>query len=197
MGKILFLANCILTIFLSTMKAQDPQSTAQQEVITLGGGCFWCTEAVFEQIEGVKSVISGYMGGEVVDPTYQQVTTGETGHAEVIQVVFDPEVVTLAQLLEWFWVAHDPTTLNRQGADVGTQYRSVIFYENEVQRAIAEASKGAEQAQRRRPIVTELSQASIFYVAEDYHQDYFKRNQMAPYCQVVIRPKLKKLGLAD
>ncbi len=181
----------------TTMNAQISESVTQYDIITLGGGCFWCTEAVFERLEGVHSVVSGYMGGTVENPTYQQVTTGETGHAEVIQVAFDPAVITLDRLLEWFWVAHDPTTLNRQGADVGTQYRSVIFYRDDAQRAVAEASKQSAQKKSRRPIVTEISPAGPFYKAEDYHQDYFKRNQMAPYCQVVIRPKLDKLGLAE
>jgi peptide-methionine (S)-S-oxide reductase len=179
------------------MNAHPSESVTQYDIITLGGGCFWCTEAVFARLEGVHSVVSGYMGGTMENPTYQQITTGETGHAEVIQVTYDPAILSLERLLEWFWVAHDPTTLNRQGADVGTQYRSVIFYRDDAQRAVTEASKQAAQKQSRRPIVTEISHAGPFYQAEDYHQDYFNRNQMAPYCQVVIRPKLDKLGLAD
>jgi peptide-methionine (S)-S-oxide reductase len=196
MNKFLSLTVSLLTLPL-IMKAQTSESVTQYDVITLGGGCFWCTEAVFERLEGVHSVVSGYMGGAVENPTYQQVTTGDTGHAEVIQVTFDPAVIALDRLLEWFWLAHDPTTLNRQGADVGTQYRSVIFYRDDNQRAVAEASKQAAQKQSRRPIVTEISPAGPFYRAEDYHQDYFNRNQMAPYCQVVIRPKLDKLGLGE
>jgi peptide-methionine (S)-S-oxide reductase len=194
-----YLQKTILLFFLVilpiTMNAQTSESLTSHSVITLGGGCFWCTEAVFQRVEGVSSVVSGYMGGHVPNPSYQQVTTGETGHAEVIQITFNPEIVTLERLLEWFWVAHDPTTLNRQGADVGTQYRSVIFFRDDQQRAVAEASKQAAQQDSRRPIVTEITAAGAFYPADDYHQDYFNRNQMAPYCQVVIQPKLDKLGL--
>jgi peptide-methionine (S)-S-oxide reductase len=195
--KYIYSFGLILLASATIMKAQTSESVTHYDVITMGGGCFWCTEAVFERVEGVHSVISGYMGGTVENPTYQQVTTGDTGHAEVIQVTFDPAVIALDRLLEWFWLAHDPTTLNRQGADVGTQYRSVIFYRDDTQRAVAEASKQVAQKESRRPIVTEISPAGPFYEAEDYHQDYFNRNQMAPYCQVVIRPKLQKLGLGE
>jgi len=196
-----YLQKTILLLFLVilpiTMNSQTAESHTSHSVITLGGGCFWCTEAVFQRLEGVSSVVSGYMGGHVANPSYQQVTTGETGHAEVVQITFNPEIVSLERLLQWFWVAHDPTTLNRQGADVGTQYRSVIFYRDDQQRAVAEASKQAAQQNSRRPIVTEIAAAGAFYPAEDYHQDYFNRNQFAPYCQVVIQPKLDKLGALE
>jgi peptide-methionine (S)-S-oxide reductase len=165
------------------------------EVATLGGGCFWCLEAVFERIPGVKTVTSGYAGGTVPNPTYKQVCTGTTGHAEVVQVEFDPSVVTYADVLHTFWECHDPTTLNRQGADVGTQYRSVIFYNNDQQKMIAEQSRSEAQKESSDPIVTEIQPLKTFYKAEDYHQQYFDNNQNAPYCTFVIKPKLKKLNL--
>lgn len=165
------------------------------ETATFGAGCFWCVEAVFENIDGVKAVESGYMGGQVKDPTYREICTGTTGHAEVTRIYFDPGVVSYETLLDWLWRSHDPTTLNRQGVDVGTQYRSAIFYHSEAQRAAAEASKAAAQKDFERPIVTEITPAQEFYEAEDYHQDYYRLNKSAPYCQMVIRPKLKKLDL--
>lgn len=165
------------------------------ETATFGAGCFWCVEAVFENIDGVKAVESGYMGGQVKDPTYREICTGTTGHAEVTRIYFDPGVVSYETLLDWLWRSHDPTTLNRQGVDVGTQYRSAIFYHSEAQRATAEASKAAAQKDFERPIVTEITPAQEFYEAEDYHQDYYRLNKSAPYCQMVIRPKLKKLDL--
>jgi peptide-methionine (S)-S-oxide reductase len=165
------------------------------ELATIAGGCFWCVEAVFERIEGVVDAVSGYTGGSVKDPTYKQVTTGETGHAEAVQITFDPEVISYERLLEWFWAAHDPTTLNRQGADVGTHYRSAIFYHNPEQKAIAEASKKVAQESFTDPIVTEITELDVFYEAEDYHQDYFELNPAAGYCRAVIAPKLKKLEL--
>ena len=162
----------------------------------LGGGCFWCTEAVFERIDGVRSVVSGYAGGSTVDPTYEQVCTGRTGHAEVIRIEYDPSVASYAELLEVFWKAHDPTTVNQQGADVGTQYRSIILTGTEEQRQIAERSRREADASGRwpRPIVTEIVPLKEFYPAEGYHQDYFARNPQAAYCAFVIQPKLKKLG---
>lgn len=168
------------------------------ETATFGGGCFWCIEAVFERIPGVQSVVSGYMGGTKSSPTYEEVCTGATGHAEVVQVTYDPDVVTYDQLLEWFWRAHDPTQVNRQGADVGPQYRSVIFYHTEDQRQRAEASRRRLEASRtdRRPIATVIEPAREFWPAEDYHQDYFRRHPDAIYCRLVIEPKLKKLKLA-
>lgn len=175
------------------MNTTDNKSTNATERATIGGGCFWCTEAVFENIKGVKSVVSGYAGGKNPNPTYKEVCNGDTGHAEVIQVEFDPKTVSFSEILEVFWVAHDPTTLNRQGADVGTQYRSVIFYHDENQKKAAEASLKAAQPQFKDKIVTEISALPVFYKAEDYHQDYFELNPNNRYCQIVIRPKLKKV----
>ena len=176
--------------------AAVPETPAGAEVITLGAGCFWCTEAVFQQIPGVLDVISGYMGGHVEKPTYEQICDGDTGHAEVTRLVYDPAKVPLAKILETFWKAHDPTTLNRQGADVGTQYRSAIYYETDAQRDAAEKSKAAAQEKFQAPIVTEITKAGPFYPAENYHQDYYHRNKARnPYCQVVIAPKLGKLGM--
>jgi peptide-methionine (S)-S-oxide reductase len=168
----------------------DPATTA-----TFGAGCFWCTEAVLEQLDGVLDVRSGYMGGAVANPTYEDVCGGETGHAEVVQVHFDPKVISYDTLLDWFWKLHDPTTLNRQGNDVGTQYRSVIFVHSDEQRRAAEASRTRAQAAFNRPIVTEIAAAGPFYEAEGYHQDYYRGNKRQPYCQVLIAPKLDKLGL--
>ena len=168
-----------------------------EEVATFGGGCFWCTEAVLEQLDGVQAVTSGYTGGDVDNPTYKQICTGTTGHAEVVQVRFDPAVISYEQLLEWFFRSHDPTTLNRQGADIGTQYRSAIFFHSEADKAVAVKSKKAANAsgEFRRPIVTEITKAATFYKAEEYHQNYFNLNSNAPYCRAVIWPKLLKLGL--
>ena len=168
--------------------------TKELEMATFGGGCFWCTEAVFQEVKGVHSVVSGYAGGTVEHPTYYQICTGTTGHAEVIQITFDAEVISYAEILEVFWRTHDPTTLNRQGADAGPQYRSVIFYHNDQQHAIAEQVKRDLEASGmwRRPIVTEIVPLTNFYAAEDYHQDYYQQNRYQPYCYVVIDPKLKK-----
>lgn len=165
------------------------------ETASFGAGCFWCVEAVFENLDGVKKVESGYMGGHTDNPTYKAVCSGATGHAEIVQITFNPEIIKYETLLDWFWRSHDPTTLNRQGADRGTQYRSAIFYHNEAQRASAEAFKANAQKYFDDPIVTEISAASKFYPAENYHQNYYRQNQAAPYCQMVIRPKLEKLGL--
>lgn len=162
---------------------------------TFGAGCFWCVEAVFERVEGVKSVVAGYAGGTVPNPTYEQVCTGKTGHAEVAQITYDPEKVSYEQLLELFWKAHDPTTMNRQGADVGTQYRSAIFYEGEDQKRAAEESKSRARNLFKDPVVTEIAPLTKFYPAENYHQDYYRSNPHAPYCMFVIRPKLKKLKM--
>ncbi|MBC8001484.1 MAG: peptide-methionine (S)-S-oxide reductase MsrA [Opitutaceae bacterium] len=168
------------------------------ETITLGAGCFWCTEAVFQQIPGVYSVTSGYCNGNIKNPTYELVCTGETGHAEVTKVVFDPKQTSLEKILAVFWQAHDPTTLNRQGGDSGTQYRSGIFYQTDDQRIIAEKSKAAAQKEFSSPIVTEITKAAEFYIAENYHQDYYRLNKgKNPYCRIVIAPKLKKLGLKE
>ena len=166
-----------------------------REIATVGGGCFWCNEAGYQRLPGVVAVQSGYAGGQTADPTYRQVCSGATGHAEVVQVTFDPSVVSYAEILQRFFASHDPTTMNRQGADVGTQYRSIILYQNEAQREIAEAAVKAAAADFARPIVTEIAPLEIFYPAEEYHQNYFNRNPYAGYCAAVIRPKLKKLGL--
>ena len=176
------------------MKPSIPTETA-----TFAGGCFWCIEEVFRQQPGVLSVVSGYTGGHTAHPTYAQVCEGDTGHAEAIQIIFDPQAISYSQLLEVFWKSHDPTQLNRQGADVGTQYRSAIFTHSDAQAEAARASLAAENASGRhaRPLVTEISPAAPFYPAEDYHQEYYRRNQRAPYCRMVIQPKLKKLGLEE
>ncbi|WP_269526057.1 peptide-methionine (S)-S-oxide reductase MsrA [Coraliomargarita parva] len=179
----------------SDMPTLSEEEKAGLEVACFGAGCFWCVEAVFERLDGVKEVESGYMGGDVPNPSYREVCTGRTGHAEVTRIYFDPAIISYAKLLEWFWKSHDPTTLNRQGADVGTQYRSVIFYYSEEQRTIAEAAKIKAQKLIADPIVTEITAASVFYPAEDYHQDYYQLNGSAPYCRAVIRPKLEKLHL--
>lgn len=165
------------------------------ETTTLGAGCFWCIEAVFQNLKGVQSVVSGYTGGQVENPTYEQICTGTTGHAEVAQIIFDPAVISFEDLLYVFWRTHDPTTLNRQGADVGTQYRSAIFYDSEEQKEIAEKSKAKTGASDLwpDPIVTEISQLDKFYNAEEYHQDYYKLNPNQPYCRLVIDPKIRKL----
>jgi peptide-methionine (S)-S-oxide reductase len=167
-------------------------STNQTEIATLGGGCFWCTEAVFQMLPGVKSVTSGYAGGTKVNPTYQEVCTGTTGHAEVIQIVFDPTVISYEKLLQTFWEEHDPTTMNRQGPDSGTQYRSIILYSNEAQKIAAEKSKAEAQKHFRMPIVTQIVPLRKFYKGEDYHQDYFRDHPNQPYCRMVIRPKVEK-----
>ena len=168
--------------------------TSRMEVATLGGGCFWCLEAVYEELRGVEKVESGYSGGHVPNPTYRQVCSETTGHAEVVQVTFDPEVLSFRDVLEVFFSIHDPTTLNRQGADVGESYRSAIFYHGEEQRRVAEeviAELGAKGLWRD-PVVTEVTPFDEFYVAEDYHQEYFKNNAYQPYCQVVIAPKVAR-----
>jgi peptide-methionine (S)-S-oxide reductase len=169
----------------------------ENQIATFGAGCFWCVEAVFEQLEGVSKVVSGYMGGDIKNPSYREVCGGRSGHAEVVQIHFDPVTISYETLLEWLWRSHNPTTLNQQGADRGTQYRSAIFYHSDEQKTQAIASKNAAQAHFDRPIVTEITQAVEFYIAEDYHQDYYRQNQSAQYCQMVIRPKLNKLSLSD
>ena len=169
---------------------------AERQRATLGGGCFWCVEAVYLRVPGVVSVMSGYAGGETDSPTYEQVCGGRSGHAEVVQVEFDPAAVSFAEILNVFWEAHDPTTKDRQGHDVGTQYRSIILCDGEAQRQEASASKKRAQAGFRRPIVTEIVALGTFYPAEDYHQGYFARNANAPYCQAVIAPKIEKFEQA-
>ncbi len=180
----------------TTLMASLPEIPKGAQVVTLGAGCFWCVEAAYNQIDGVHAAISGYMGGEAPSPTYEQICGGNTGHAEVVQVVFDPIKIDYETILAWFWDLHDPTQLNRQGNDVGTQYRSAIFYENEEQKKIAEQSKQAAQANFDKPIVTEIVPAAIFFPAENYHQNYYFQNKMRDgYCQYVVEPKLKKLKL--
>ncbi|MBV9490722.1 MAG: peptide-methionine (S)-S-oxide reductase MsrA [Verrucomicrobia bacterium] len=168
---------------------QNPHKT---EIAVFGGGCFWCLDAQFKLIDGVKKVTSGYAGGHTANPTYEQVCSDRTGHAEVIQVEFDPSVVSYQALLEHFFRAHDPTTLNRQGADVGTQYRSIVLYTNETQKAVAERVKAEVQKDWPNPVVTEIVPLERFYPAEEYHQDYFAKNPNQAYCRLVIAPKVKK-----
>ena len=176
------------------MDNTDHKTGKKIETATFGAGCFWCTEAIFKRLDGVEKVISGYSGGHVKDPSYKEVCTGTTGHAEVTRIHFDPEEISYEELLEVFWQTHDPTTLNRQGNDIGTQYRSVIFYHNEEQKKIAEKSKQEmdHSGTFADPIITEISPLNNFYEAEDYHQDYFENNPNQPYCSIVIAPKLKK-----
>ena len=165
-----------------------------REVATLAGGCFWCTEAVFDELEGVEDVVSGYSGGHVPDPTYEDVCSGGTGHAEVVQVTFDPRLITFRDLLDVFFTIHDPTTPNRQGADVGTQYRSAIFYHSPKQKAVAEETIAQLERDRvwKNPIVTEVAPFEAFYPAEDYHQEYFRQHRFQPYCLMVVAPKVAK-----
>ena len=175
---------------------------AKSEIATLGGGCFWCVEAVFQRIEGVISVKPGYAGGNIKNPTYKQICTGSTGHAEVAKIEFDPSKITYSQILNVFWQSHDPTTLNRQGNDVGTQYRSVIFFHNESQEEIAKKSKidADKSGYWDNEIVTEVTLLNNYYDAEDYHDNYYNNNPNQPYCLFVIKPKLDKLekqGLCD
>jgi peptide-methionine (S)-S-oxide reductase len=170
------------------------QSQTGKEIATLGGGCFWCLEAVFDDLKGVEAVASGYMGGHVKDPTYADVCSGDSGHAEVVQISFDPAVVGFREILEVFFVIHDPTTLNRQGNDAGPQYRSAIFYHSPEQKATAEQMMAKLEAAGLwdRPIVTEVTPASRFYIAEREHQEYYQRNPYQPYCMMVVQPKVAK-----
>jgi peptide-methionine (S)-S-oxide reductase len=180
--------------FSQQTKPQKKPMSNELQVATFGAGCFWCTEAVFLNVKGVTKVVSGYSGGKVKNPTYREICTGETGHAEVTQITFDPSKITYEDLLEVFWNTHDPTTPNRQGADEGTQYRSVVYYHNDDQKKTAEAYKkqlGTSQVYKD-PIVTEISPATTFYPAEDYHQNYYALNPNQGYCQYVIRPKVEK-----
>jgi peptide-methionine (S)-S-oxide reductase len=192
---------------MSETRRQDPASAGQEEAVldsgkferaTFGAGCFWCTEAVFQQLKGVQSVVSGYSGGHVPNPTYRQVTSGATGHAEVTQIAFDPNVISFADLLEVFWQTHDPTTLDRQGNDVGPQYRSAIFYHSDEQRRLAEHYKQKldESGGFDAPIITEIAPFTEFYRAESYHQNYFDENPNQPYCAAIVRPKVEKVRKA-
>ena len=174
-------------------QSNNVMNTNKIETATLGGGCFWCMEAVYERLPGVLSVTSGFAGGHTINPSYHDVCGGDTGHAEVTQITFDPAKISYDQLLQVFWQAHDPTTLNRQGADEGTQYRSIILYHDEKQKLTAEKAKLAAQADFSSPIVTEIVPFTKFYPAEDYHQGYYDANARQPYCQMVITPKLEKL----
>ena len=178
-------------------KVQLPQPKPKKQLATatFGGGCFWCTEAVYQQFKGVESVVSGYAGGPLANPTYREVCSGTTGHAEVIQVTYDPEVLSYTELLEVFWQSHDPTTLNRQGADVGTQYRSIILYHDDQQKQLAEAARERLNAADAfgAPVVTEITAATEFYPAETVHQDYFQSNGRQPYCAGIIQPKVDKI----
>ena len=204
-GKIILLiSSIVLTIIFATSQLpniskrdeeqEKDMSETKSEYAMLGGGCFWCIEAVYERLDGILSVTSGYAGGNKENPSYEEVCTGRTGHAEVVQIEYDPEVITYEEILDIFWKVHDPTTPNRQGADIGSQYRSIILYHNEEQKRIAEKAKEKAQSYFDDPVVTEIVSLSVFYRAEDYHQDYYERNPYAGYCSVVIRPKLKKLG---
>jgi peptide-methionine (S)-S-oxide reductase len=201
---------CSMVTFLSCAQRENPKkvmndnpanlsaantSTVQKvDTATFGNGCFWCTEAVFQQLEGVLKATSGYTGGHVKNPTYKEVCSGETGHAEALQIVYDPAKITFDDLLEVFWQTHDPTTLNRQGNDVGTQYRSAVFYHNEEQKSKAEKYKAelTKSGAWENPVVTEIVPAQLFYKAEDYHQNYYNENGSQPYCYFVVRPKVEK-----
>jgi peptide-methionine (S)-S-oxide reductase len=200
---IIFVINSILIIYNTSYSQKIKQNemgnmnetnNADLEIATFGAGCFWCTEAVYERLNGVEKVISGYSGGHVKNPSYKEVCTGTTGHAEVTQIYFNPEIISYEELLDVFWQTHDPTTLDRQGNDIGTQYRSVIFYSNEKQKKTAEESKRNIDMSGtfKDRVVTEISPLINFYEAEGYHQDYFKNNPNQPYCSVVIAPKIKK-----
>ena len=203
-SKFLILAAVLVVILGSNNKSNAQSEVGNEEganqkmenleKATFGSGCFWCTEAVFERLKGVYKVVSGYSGGTVENPTYEQVCTGKTGHAEVTQITYDPKVITYDELLEVFWKTHDPTTLNRQGNDVGTQYRSVIFYHNDEQKRLAEKYK--EELNKSgiwdKPIVTEIVPFTNFYPAENYHQNYYDNNPSQPYCSFVITPKVEK-----
>ncbi len=178
----------------STSEPIGAAESAKVQTATFGNGCFWCTEAVFQQLRGVKSVVSGYSGGKTANPTYEEVSSGRTGHAEVIQITYDPKEISFDDLLKVFWQTHDPTTLNRQGHDVGTQYRSAVFYHNDDQRRVAEAYKAQldKSGTFKSPIVTEITPFEKFYPAEKYHQKYFQLNPTQQYCAFVIRPKVEK-----
>jgi len=175
----------------SEISAAD-EPAAKLESAIVGGGCFWCVEAQYKMLKGVKKVVSGYSGGHVKDPTYKQICNGDTGHAEVIRIDYDPALITFRDVIDLFWDAHDPTTLNRQGNDVGTQYRSIILYTSEEQKKISEESKVNAAKIIGKQIVTEIVPLEVFYPAEDYHQDYFKNNPYQGYCQAVVRPKVSK-----
>ena len=194
--KFVAYAALIGAIFLPMTAPAASETKPTTETLVLGGGCFWCTEGAYELVPGVKSVVSGYSGGRTKNPTYKEICTGGTGHAEVIRIEYDPAEVTLERLLNLFWVVHDPTTLNRQGNDIGTQYRSVIYYANDTQKAAAEKAKTEAQAKFSDPIVTEIAPLGVFYEAEGYHQDYFRKNPNEGYCQYVVKSKVDKMKKA-
>jgi peptide-methionine (S)-S-oxide reductase len=185
------LAYFVMTTVPFPAMSTDTNSTTKTELATLGGGCFWCLDAMYKTLPGVRAITSGYAGGKTANPTYKQVCAGDTGHAEVVQIEFDPAKISYEKLLDAFWDAHDPTTLNRQGNDVGSQYRSIILYHNEAQRLAAEKAKTAAGWRFQHPVVTEIVALAKFYPAEDYHQDYFRKNPQQPYCASVVRPKLE------
>jgi len=197
LGLLSFLpASCEEKAKAGTFKEDQKVNPEKHELITLGGGCYWCVEAVFQQLDGVISCTSGFMGGHIPDPTYEQVTQGFTGHIEVIQVAYDPEIISTEKIIEWFWKAHDPTNPKGQGADIGERYTSHIFTHSDEQKKIAEASKKAAQESFKRPIATKIRDAGRFYKAKEEHQDYYFRNKSKNrYCPAVITPKLKKLNL--
>lgn len=189
-----FLATGIIVSATHTNEKNNKIMTSKNELATFAGGCFWCTEAIFDQVKGVESVVSGYSGGHVINPSYREVTRGTTGHAEAIQITYNPDVISYIELLEIFFKTHDPTTLNRQGADVGTQYRSAVFYHSDAQRKEAMEIIDALNKEEiwKNPIVTEVTEFSNFYPAEDYHQEYYENNPNQGYCRIVIQPKLEK-----
>lgn len=189
MRKLLLFFSLMGSLYLS---ADAKENNMKNEIATLGGGCFWCLEAVFEETRGVLEVVNGYAGGDVVNPRYEQVSMGKTNHAEVVQVTFDANIISYEEILKIFWLIHDPTTLNRQGNDIGTQYRSVIFYHDDKQKEAAEASIKLFSTKFLNPIVTQLLPMPTFYKAEDYHQDYFKNNPNQGYCSFVVAPKVEK-----
>ncbi|WP_203418280.1 MULTISPECIES: peptide-methionine (S)-S-oxide reductase MsrA [Flavobacterium] len=184
----------LICLFALSLNGISQNKKANLETITLGGGCYWCVEAVYENLDGVKSVVSGFSGGKVANPTYEEVCTGETGHAEVVQITYDKNVTDINEIFKVFFTVHDPTTLNRQGADVGTQYRSVIFYKNEEQKKAAQSIIADLNKAKvyNSPIVTKVEPFKVFYKAEDYHQNYYANNKNQPYCKMVIQPKIEK-----
>lgn len=192
-SRIIIMAILLSTVGFGQDKGTKFMAKQELEVAVLGGGCFWCVEAVFERVEGVKEVISGYAGGHKKNPTYQEVTSGNTGHAEVCEIHFDPDIISYDEILEVFWKAHDPTTLNRQGNDYGTQYRSAIYYKGKDQQLSAESAILNAKDMFDDPITTEVKPLDTFYKAEVYHQDYFRNNPNVPYCTFVIAPKINKL----
>jgi len=194
--KLLLLTALVCGLLLPMTSSAASETKPKTETLVLGGGCFWCTEGAYQLVPGVKSVVSGYSGGAVKNPSYKQICTGTTGHAEVIRIEYDPAEVTLERLLNLFWVVHDPTTLNRQGNDQGTQYRSVIYFASDAQKTAAEKAKSEAQVKFSDPIVTEISPLGIFYEAEEYHQDYFRKNPNEGYCQYVVKAKVDKMKKA-